>query len=81
MMNCKELEKELHDLDEKISVLKTLCTPEQQLEAAKVSLDLLKLETLDRFIIDQSTDNEIRQAFDRYRQIALSTIKTYLNTL
>jgi len=81
MMNFKELEKELKSIDEKMPVLKATCTTKQENAAMMVSLDLLKLETIDRFIRDRCDDEEIKLGFDQYRQIALSTIKAYLNTL
>lgn len=80
-MEFQDLEEYFRKLDDISPDLDALAETENEHTAARMSIDLMKLEALDNFIEEHCRQEEVRQAFAMFRDIALRNLKSYINSL
>jgi hypothetical protein len=77
-MHDIDLHKEIESLNSKRKEILDTCKSDDEKTNATLALDIMILETIDRFIHEECLQEEIATAFELYSEISKNQLKIYL---
>jgi len=81
MKHLTELKEKLAEIDQQIPEILKLSKTKKEQSAAQIALDVLKLDSIDNFILGKCHDAEVLEAHNIYAQIARENIKKLMEFL
>jgi len=81
MKHLTELKEKLAEIDQQIPEILKLSKTKKEQSAAQIALDVLKLDSIDNFILGKCQDAEVLEAYNIYAQIARENIKKLMEFL
>ena len=81
MKHLTELKEKLAEIDQQIPEILKLSKTKKEQSAAQIALDVLKLDSIDNFILGKCHDAEVLEAHNIYAQIAREKIKELIEYL